>query len=137
MLTEAEYFGPWIKHRDVTPRRLANARGFLVKVNALKAEAERDGVVFKKNPATKSVVSGTQYGGFRPQDCPQGSPGSSHKEGTGIDFFDPDGLIDKWCMANFDKLAAHGIYIEHPDATPTWSHWTTRAPKSGKRAFYP
>ena len=24
-----------------------------------------------------------------------------------------------------------------PEATPGWSHWTTRAPGSGRRVFYP
>lgn len=137
MIMLEQYVGPHADSRDWTPDVRSNARSFLEKCAALEAEMVADGVEFHVNPATGSNVSGYWYGGFRPQDCPEGAPGSSHKVGRGVDRYDPDGDIDQWCMEHQDRLEAHGIYIEHPAATRGWSHWTDRAPKSGRRVFYP
>ena len=137
MITLAQYVGPHAKSKDWTPARQANAAALLAACVALEAEAVADGATFPINPATKTGVSGQTFGGFRPQDCPQGAPNSSHKEGSAVDLYDPNGDIDAWCIAHQDRLALHGIYIEHPSATPRWSHWTTRAPGSGNRVFYP
>lgn len=137
MITIEQYFGKWIDHQDATEARKGNAKRLVIACEMLSAIAASDGVVFPTNPATKSGVSGQQYGGFRPQDCPIGAPHSSHKEGMAVDRFDPLNLIDDWCMDNLDKLALCGIYIEHPDATKHWSHWTIRPPLSGNRVFRP
>ena len=96
-----------------------------------------DGVVFPVNRKTGSQVSGEVYGGFRPQSCPIGAPGSNHKEGRAVDRYDPHGLIDMWCMAHQPSLRACGIYLEHPEATRGWSHWQSVPPRSGKVVFYP
>lgn len=137
MITLNQYVGPHRASPDWTPTREQNATKLLAASCALEEEMIADGVVFPVNPATKSGVSGQTFGGFRPQTCPQGAPNSSHKEGEGVDRFDPHEAIDDWCMAHQDRLKFHGIYIEHPSATKGWSHWTTRAPRSGNRAFYP
>ena len=52
-------------------------------------------------------------------------------------LFDPHEEIDAWCMANQEILELHGIYLEHPEKTPGWSHWTVRKPASGQRVFFP
>lgn len=137
MISIDEYFGPWLHHPDATDARMTNADNLLNACDALEAMAREDGVAFPINPATNSQVSGKTYGGFRPQSCPQGAPKSSHKEAMAVDRFDPLNKIDEWCMSNLDKLEQCGIYIEHPDSTPGWSHWTIRAPKSGNRVFIP
>lgn len=140
MITPRQYFGNFWEHEDATPGRKDNAEQMLNRVARLEAMALEDGIVFPDNPATGNGVSGQTFGGFRPQSCPQGKPNSSHKEGQGVDRYDPDDLIDDWCMANAGpggKLALCGIYIEHPLSTRGWSHWTTRAPPSGHRVFYP
>jgi hypothetical protein len=140
MITLDHYFGPWKDHKDATEERRQNAILLLHACAALQYFAERDGVEFLDNPHTGNNVSGKTYGGFRPQDCPQGAPASSHKQGQGVDRYDPEGLIDAWCMNNSEVgglLETCGIYIEHPEATPGWSHWTTRRPRSGNRVFRP
>jgi len=137
MITLDDYVGPHAKSKDWTPERQTNATSMLERVNALIAESVNDGVTFKINPDTKSLVSGRLYGGFRPQDCNQGAPGSSHKQGLAVDVYDPSHKIAPWCLENLEKLEKHGLYMEHPDATPSWCHLTTRSPKSGRRAFYP
>lgn len=140
VISFGEYFGPWADHEDVTDERRANAVRLLTACRLLETMARIDGVEFPVNPATDTGVSGQTYGGFRPQDCPQGASGSSHKEALAVDRYDPHGDIDAWCMLNAEaggKLEQCGIYIEHPAATPGWSHWTLRRPGSGNRVFRP
>ena len=134
-ITFEQYFGKWLGHKDATDVREDNARKFLPMVNSLLLDAQAYGIVLGFNPATASGVSGTQYGGFRPQSCPEGAPNSSHKEGRGVDVYDPQNLLDDWLTD--DILGAHGLYREHPDSTPHWCHLTDRAPKSGHRTFLP
>jgi len=137
VITVTDYFGKWANHKDATPERYANARKLVVACSVLQSVAEQDGVRFPTNPVTGTGISGSQYGGFRPQECPDGAPHSAHKEALAMDRYDPDGEIDTWCMENQDKLEACGIYIEHPSTTSGWSHWTIRAPHSGHTVFYP
>jgi len=135
MINLAEYLGEWVGHVDATDERVENAEQLLASVNALLLEAEDSGLIIPLNPRTGSCVSGTEYGGFRPQSCPQGSEHSSHKEGAGVDVYDPRGMLDVWITD--DILEQHGLYREAPSSTSTWCHLTTRAPHSGKRTFYP
>ena len=137
MITIEQYFGDWIAHPDATETRKQNANLLLTAVSSLQYFAIRDGVEFPDNPATGSGVSGQKYGGFRPQDCHQGAPHSSHKEGLAVDLYDPEGDIDAWCLQNLDDLESCGIYIEDPLSTHGWSHWTIRKPGSGNRVFKP
>lgn len=137
MITLEDYVGPHADSQDWTEERRGNAARLLNACAILEAYAAQDGVRFPVNPATRSGVSGKRYGGFRPQSCHIGAPSSAHKEGLAVDLFDPRGNIDKWCLANQDKLALFGIYIEHPSETAGWSHWTVRAPASGRHVFFP
>jgi len=137
MVTLEQYVGPYAKSTDWTPERQANAERFLARCEALQAEAIASGVVFRVSPKTGSCVGGEGNGGFRPQSCPIGAPGSSHKEGRALDWYDPYNEIDAWCIANIDRLKAHGICIEAPASTPKWSHWTDRTPPSGHTVFIP
>lgn len=137
MITLAQYVGPHAKSKDWTPQRQANAAQLLHAVNALMARAMADSVKFLVNPKTKSQISGSTFGGFRPQDCPIGAPNSNHKEGRGIDLYDPDNEIDAWCLDNAQSMIDCGIWIEHPDATQSWSHWQSVPPRSGNRVYRP
>lgn len=137
MLTIEEYVGVHQDSPDWTQERQDNAARLCVAVNDLAAEMQALGVNFRINPTTGSVVSGQTYGGFRPQDCIQGAPNSSHKKGLAVDLYDPGGDIDCWLMKHVDKLEEYGIYIEHPDDTPHWSHWTIQPPGSGRHVFKP
>lgn len=123
--------------KDWTAERQASAGRLLEAVNALMSEALGAGVMVKINPKTGSQVSGKTYGGFRPQSCTEGAPNSSHKEGSGVDVYDPAGELDVWLMKNVDRLVHYGLYIEHPSKTLGWCHLTTRAPRSGNRIFFP
>ena len=137
MLSVEEYVGPHSNSPDWTPERQENAERLCVAVNDLAADMMADGVNFRINPHTGTCVSGMTFGGFRPQDCLQGAPNSSHKEALGVDLYDPVNEIDYWLMMHVDKLEEYGIYIEHPDDTPHWSHWSIKPPGSGRHVFKP
>lgn len=144
MILLAEYVGPWAGSKDWTPEHQRNAVNLLKPVNHLLAryEAETGGKI-SINPATKSQVSGSVYGGFRPLSCRIGSSLSSHKEARGVDVFDEGNLLDLWLTDEI--LEQEGLYREHPSSTylgsdgkpHPWCHLTDRAPPSGHRTFYP
>jgi hypothetical protein len=136
-ITLKDYVGPHATSRDWTQERQRNSAALLVAANRLMAEAALAGVEFSINPKTNSQISGSTYGGFRPQNCPIGAPNSNHKEGRGVDVYDPKNEIDAWCMKNLDVLEQCGIWIEHPSKTNTWSHWQSVAPRSGNRVYMP
>lgn len=135
MITVAQYFGDWLGHTDATEERKENAQKLLEKVNSLLFAAQMGGVVPPVNPNTACQISGSRYGGFRPQSCPQGAPESSHKVGRGVDIYDPQNRLDEWLSD--DILEAFGLYREHPDSTDRWVHLTDRPPHSGRRTFQP
>lgn len=140
-----DLFGCWVTHPDATAERVANATLFLPKVNMLLQDAIDDGVPLKINPNTQNYVGGAHngFGGFRPQNCAQGAPGSSHKQGRGVDMFDPHNALDTWLdkfevgFGHNTKLASYSLYREAPEDTISWCHLTDRAPDSKKNTFKP
>jgi len=127
-----QYVGVHADSPDWTEQRQENAQKLLVQVNALEESCDFDWPI---NPATKSQVSGQTYGGFRPQDCPQGAPHSSHKEGLAVDVYDPQNTLDG--ALTDEILEQFELYREAPQSTPHWCHLTIRPPGSGKRTFQP
>ncbi len=63
--------------------------------------------------------------------------GSSHLYGAAVDIADADGKLKKWLVANKSKLVECGLWMESPDATKTWCHLQSYAPKSMNRIFNP
>lgn len=135
MILMHEYFGKFLHHPDVTDQITDDAERLLDAVGILEDLARYDNVPLPINPVTKSRVSGTQYGGFRPHNCPEGAANSSHKQGRAIDLYDPEGHLDDWITDAV--LEQCGLYREHPASTIHWTHLTTRRPLSGKRTFLP
>jgi hypothetical protein len=131
----ADYGGVWLAHPDFTPARQDAARDLCARVNALLADLEAEGVRTRANPKTGTLISGETYGGFRPQDCPIGAAGSSHKQGQGLDLFDPYGVLSGRLVMRVAMLVKHGLWMENPAATPTWCHLQTRPAKI--RIFIP
>ena len=135
MITIAQYFGPWIHHKDVTEGYMENASRLLDAVDKLMAYAIEDMVDLPINDETGSQVSGEQYGGFRPFDCPIGARTSAHKVALAVDVYDPKNTLDEWITD--EVLEECGLYREHPNSTPHWCHLSIRRPGSGKRTFFP
>jgi len=66
-----------------------------------------------------------------------GAKKSNHMLCKACDLEDRDGALDAWCMANLKHLESIGLWLEHPDATPTWCHVQTVPPRSNSRVFNP
>ncbi len=138
MISTRAYFGEWYGSPIVTPLLQSNAMRLISSVNKLELMMLQAKIKMPINLKTKNQISGDKLGGFRPLGNGVGAGNkSSHCEARGIDLYDPVQAQGKWCMANLKKLEECGLYMEHISATPTWLHLTTRAPRSGKRCFYP
>lgn len=144
MITLEQYFGG----KPHTAEQYEDAKDMLGRVNRLCNEAVGAGAFTRPTcPNTGTEISGSKGGqgdgGFRLPDAGTGAPNSSHKQAKAVDQYDPGNRLDTW-LDQFDddtggnsKLAEHGLYREHPDATPGWCHLTTRPPHSNKRTFRP
>src|SRR5712691_13404888 len=135
MITIDEYFGKFADHPDATPERKAGAAAMLAKVNALRADAEADGVVFERNPKTGTFISGSGHGGFRTEDCDVGADHSTHKDAHAVDSYDPLRRFAQWCVNHPERLTARGLYREREEWTPTWVHLQDVPPRSGEIGY--
>lgn len=133
-----QYFNNKRQAPEVTSKVEWSAEILLGRVDLLLGEFESTtGFHVAVNPSTKNHISGNHEGdgGFRLGASTTGAAGSSHKEGRGVDIFDPDGALDEWITDAI--LEKYSLYREDPSATIRWCHLTTRAPGSGKRTFKP
>lgn len=62
---------------------------------------------------------------------------SRHLFGQAVDISDPKQELQAWCKGNEKELEAAGLWMEDFSATPTWCHFQTKPPRSGKRWFLP
>jgi len=143
MITLDQYF-----RKPHSREQILDASELLTKVNSLVNEAvSLDAYTWKDDKDTSCPISGSQGGdgdgGFRTPGSRTGAPGSSHRQAKAVDVYDPGDLLDRW-LDQYEigdggntKLAEHGLYREHPNATPSWCHLSTRAPGSGRRTFFP
>lgn len=105
----------------------------------LMAIARTAGLKFPLHPRNKSHVSS----GWRPPALnavtPNAARKSLHMTAQAVDIYDPEGRLDDWLMTDDGQRTIKdlGIWMEHPAATPGWSHIQTRPPKSGNRVFRP
>jgi len=135
MISIDQYFGAFIHHHEVTEEIMDNASNLLDHVDKLMAYAIEDMLTIPVNPDTNSQVSGREYGGFRPSDCPIGAKTSAHKTGLAVDIYDPHNTLDEWITD--EMLEECGLYREAPSSTPHWTHLSVRRPPSGHRTFQP
>lgn len=94
---------------------------------------------YRANPDAKRCGVNS---GWRPPAVNRAAGGarlSNHMTGRAIDIGDADGRLDAWCLTpeGIAALERHGLWMEHPDATPRWAHFQTVPPRSGRRHFYP
>lgn len=128
MITLQDYYmgREVIYSKDLTEGVVKNATLLLPKIDALlKAFGEE-----------RKVNSGWRPKQLQMQINPK-APNSKHITGDAIDLEDKNGKFKSWCLDNEIVLAANGLYMEHPKATPTWVHLQQVAPKSGKVIFIP
>jgi len=119
-----------------TPDQRAAAEDLIERVIALCAHVMWH---WPESPHTGTCISGSKGGagdgGFRAANSKTGGPGSRHRRAMAVDVYDPGGSLNK--RIDDEMLERHGLYREHPSATPTWCHLETGGPKSGRRTFYP
>jgi hypothetical protein len=128
VITLAQYFmGRDAEHAvELTEALQRNAETMVARANALLSQA---------------CIACAVNSGWRPQQInaqvPNASPRSRHLTCEAIDLDDPHGRLDAWCMGHLDVLAAIGLWLEHPNATPGWCHVQIVPPRSGARVFEP
>jgi uncharacterized protein YcbK (DUF882 family) len=62
---------------------------------------------------------------------------SKHLTGQAADIRDVDGSLKSWVLMMMPLMEEVGLWIEDFKATPTWVHFQSVPPKSGKRIFIP
>jgi hypothetical protein len=62
---------------------------------------------------------------------------SAHVQAGAVDFFDPYGELDRWCLDNIPLLKSLGLYLEDPTFTPRWCHLQIIPTRSGNIVFIP
>jgi len=60
---------------------------------------------------------------------------SKHLSCEAVDIYDPDRILQKWCIENENLLAEIGLWMEDFIHTPRWVHFQIVPPASGKRFF--
>lgn len=122
--------------KDLTDEIRRAAEDTVSRINLLLFHAVKDGLVLIASNKRSLVNSG-----WRPPAINAATKGaaarSRHMTGQACDVSDPTGTFKKWCLANLDELAAIGLWMESPEATPTWCHLQTVPPHSGNRVFHP
>lgn len=109
------------------------------KVNATLLAA-RVGRLFReyaKLTGKAAPAPGEFSSGYRPAAVNAATPGaakkSKHMICAALDIARPD--FARWCLQNQSVLAMCGLWLEHPDDTPTWCHVQCIPPPSGARVF--
>lgn len=93
---------------------------------------------YERNPSTlrRRVRSGWRPAAVNLR-TPGAAPASKHLSGEAIDIEDDDGTLALWCADRGDILESFEVWMERPEATPSWCHWQSVPPKSGARYFWP
>jgi hypothetical protein len=129
MITVEEYLGQHgaaAAPGELTDDIRANADDLLSRVNDLLAQFGED----------RGLRSGWRPAGYNAR-TPGAATHSKHMTGQAVDIVDNDGSLDAWCLANEQTLVDLELWCEVPDATPSWTHFQSVAPRSGHRWFIP
>jgi len=110
----------------------SNGNRTVAYANALIDEFEREtGIILER------VASGWRPRGVNAKTANAGKK-SNHIAALAIDIEDTKNRdFARWCAKNPDRLAAHGLYCERLEWTPTWVHLSPVPPASGKRFYIP
>lgn len=125
----AYWMGRDVTHaEELTDEIQRNAQVTVDRVNELLARAGRSDIHELRS-------------GWRPQsiDAALGDrpAPSRHITAEASDLPDGDRSLATWCVDNLDVLEELGLWMEDPRWTPTWVHFQTQPPKSGKLVFIP
>lgn len=128
MVTLEEYFADSVKRGHViTPEERDRAMTLLAKANVLFMELGVDPALNSGHRTREKTLElrAQGYGA---------AIGGAHETAEGADYADADGIDDRITDALLERF---NLYREAPAATRGWIHLQTRAPRSGRRTFYP
>jgi hypothetical protein len=130
-LTSSGKYPERANHVECTPEIKDKALDLMTKVNSCLLEL--------------GIHNAKASSGFRPSDVNKKTKNaagkSNHMDADAIDLEGPQ--LGKMLQADYEKkkenslLVKHGLYLEHPNYTKSWTHLQDEAPKSGKRVFIP
>lgn len=79
--------------------------------------------------------------GWRPKEINEHTPGaaknSKHILGLAVDIADKDGSLYRWLLNNVNILERAELWVETKTCCPTWVHFQSTPPLSGRRFFDP
>lgn len=114
-----------------------------IRANAAETVSRANRLIFIYQKMTGDVRPRGVNSGWRPAAVNAATPNaakkSKHMLGLALDISDASGAMKKWLMtpAGQQVLADCELWMEHPNATPTWVHVQTVPPRSGLRVFMP
>lgn len=100
-----------IKESQLTDELRLNATKLLEAVNTLLKDSGF--TLLKLSSGYRSAAINASVGGAKR---------SLHMTCCALDIADPSGTLESWVSTQQDKLAALGLWQEHPDSTPGWVH---------------
>ena len=111
---------------ELTTEIRANAEDVINKVNELlkRAGLDRDATSGWRPAAVNAGIAGA-------------AKRSNHMLGKAVDVADADRKLSQFVNANVKLLEELGLWCEATSATPSWVHFQTVPPRSGRRFFYP
>lgn len=120
--------------RDLTDEIRANAAIMVERANKLLGRY----VAATGDARPRRVTSGWRPAAIN-ANVPGAAPRSNHMLGRAIDIADASKSFKQWLMtpAGQAALVECELWMEHPDATPTWVHVQIVPPRSGNRVFRP
>ena len=141
LITFEQMVHPFYGNPELTNVIHTNCAITLSLVNQACMLAEADGVPLQDDPDTACALSGSAGnkggGGWCPTSMARAATHSQHYQGNAIDRFDPLRLLMRWCLLHSRHLVQLGLYLEHPQWTPTWVHFQRIPPGSRNRWFVP
>lgn len=113
-----------VKLEDLSPELLGNANTIVPRANDLLSHF---GEYRQCNSGYRSAADQAR---INPK-----ATNSAHLTCQAIDIEDKDGKLKAFCLNNLKLLESIGLWMESPDATPTWVHVQIRPTKN--RIFIP
>lgn len=135
VLTLEQYFAGYPNHPCISQTHREEAAVLIERVNVVLRAATS--VRILNNPVTGGRISGQTNGGWRPLNCPVGAANSKHKTAQAVDIYDPYRELAAWVVAHLPEMEKVGLWMEDFRWTPSWVHFQSAPPGSGKRIFVP
>lgn len=119
-----------------TPVQKENMDILLYRMNVIRPIADRAMIVTSGLRSLEKHIAIYTKKGIPKEKIPMGS---AHLRGGAVDLADKDCFWKNFCKTNEKLLKQVGLWVEHPDETPTWCHFQIfpyGSWKEGKTIFF-